>query len=171
MPRKRKPSELFVPLVPEARLHPGFNHLRTSKAEEPARLMMSEVYKDFPDPDGDFAEQFQTEGFNARTFELYLHAYLASSGYGIRRQSPGPDFIATHSGVSCAIEATTTNPSGGSALRLADVLDGDMSGEALEKKSTASFPSDLEAQSNLSSTSDTMVSRTGSLTSGRVCPS
>ncbi|MDE5446246.1 MULTISPECIES: hypothetical protein [Bradyrhizobium] len=36
--------------------------------------MMQAVFADFHDADGNFVEQFQTIGFDARIFELYLHA-------------------------------------------------------------------------------------------------
>jgi hypothetical protein len=36
--------------------------------------MLREVYAEFPDPDGNFVEQFQTSGLDARTFELFLFA-------------------------------------------------------------------------------------------------
>src|SRR5208337_3856216 len=116
VPSMPKPRDLFVPLVPEDRLHAGFDDLRTGNYAEPARLMMNQVYRDFPDPDGNFAEQLQTAGFDARTFELYLFAYLSASRFVIHRNHPNPDFIVMRSGVTCAIEATTANPTGGARL-------------------------------------------------------
>jgi hypothetical protein len=110
MSRKRYTGDLFVPVVPEEQLHPVFNHVRTSKAAEPTRLMMQEVFCGFPDKDGNFIEQFQTTGFDARTFELYLYAYLTRSGYDLARGYARPDFIVTRNQVTIAIEATTVNP-------------------------------------------------------------
>ena len=60
-----------------------------------------------------FVEQFQTSGFDARIFELYLHAYFESSGYVISRTRSNPDFILTRQRATVAVEATTSNPSGG----------------------------------------------------------
>ncbi len=140
MSTKRKVRDLFVPVVPEARLHPLFTRLRTWNGDEPARLIMNRVYADLPDSDGNFAEQFQTTGFDARTFELYLYAYLASSGYKVRRDKPIPDFIVTRSGVTCAIEATTANPSGGIAPRKPGQLRRALSPEALRKKRDNELP-------------------------------
>jgi hypothetical protein len=71
--------------------------------------MMNEIFRDFPDPDGNFVEQFQTVGFDARTFELYLYAYLTRSGYELSRKYPQPDFIVTQDDMTVAIEATTIN--------------------------------------------------------------
>jgi hypothetical protein len=71
--------------------------------------MVNEIYDGFADLDGNFVEQFQTR-FDARTFELYLYAYLSRSGYHLLRDHPNPDFIVEDLGVMCAIEATTANP-------------------------------------------------------------
>jgi hypothetical protein len=73
LPRNRTITDLFVPVVPENRLHPVFNHIRIARADEPGRLMMNEVFRDLPDLDGNFVEQFQTVGVDARTFEPYLN--------------------------------------------------------------------------------------------------
>jgi hypothetical protein len=116
MTKNRNSADLFVPLVPLELLDNGFNYLRTWIGAEPARLMMNEVYREFPDTDGNFAQQFQTTGFDARTFELYLFAYLVSHDFEINRDHPSPDFLVTRAGVACAIEATTVNPTGGVKL-------------------------------------------------------
>ena len=78
--------------------------------------MADRAYHKFDDPEGNFLEQFQTDGFNARLFELYLFAYFTYSGLQVDRSSAQPDFIVTHDELVVAIEATTTNPSTSGAL-------------------------------------------------------
>lgn len=73
--------------------------------------MIESVWSEFHDVDGNFAEQFQTTAFDARLWELYLHAALSSIGYPIRRPIPGPDFVVNAAGRSVFIEAVTSNPS------------------------------------------------------------
>lgn len=102
--------DLFKPIVNVDKLNPAFEHMRTSHASEPARLIANEIFQDFPDTDGNFVEQFQTTGFDSRIFELYLYAYLSRSGYRISREHEQPDFIIDRRGVAVAIEATTVNP-------------------------------------------------------------
>lgn len=75
--------------------------------------MLNKVFSHFHDSDGNFVEQFQTTGFDARTFELYLYAYFHYSGYEIERNFDRPDFIIQKDGFKVAIEATTTNPTRG----------------------------------------------------------
>jgi len=73
--------------------------------------MLDDIFQDFIDPDGNFLEQFQTSGFDARFFELYLHAYFSRSGYQTDRSHPNPDFLVTRDGLTVAVEATTVNAS------------------------------------------------------------
>ena len=75
----------------------------------PARAMMRAIYADFDDPDGNFVEQFQTTGFDARTFELYLFALFREQGWAVDRSHPRPDFCLKKSGVEMFVEATTAN--------------------------------------------------------------
>lgn len=101
---------LFTPIPPHNKLHPKFKQMMDAVTSKPARWMMEQVFSDFQDVDGNFVEQFQTTGFNARFFELYLYAYLSRSGFQVAQ--PGtPDFLATKNGLTVAIEASTTNPS------------------------------------------------------------
>ncbi len=72
--------------------------------------MVDDIFQTFEDPDNNFVEQFQTTGFDARYFELYLYAYLVRSGFEIDRSQPAPDFIVKRDDVRVAIEATTVNP-------------------------------------------------------------
>lgn len=90
--------------------HPNFEHVRSNPHKLAARGAMEEAFSTFVDSDGNFVEQFQTTGFDARTFELYLHAALAELGMSIQRPS-APDFILEAAGVRFALEATTSNPS------------------------------------------------------------
>lgn len=64
----------------------------------------------FQDPDGNFVEQFQTTGFDARIWELYLFAVLAELRYGVDRTHRAPDFLCSGLLGRFFIEATTVNP-------------------------------------------------------------
>jgi hypothetical protein len=103
-------KDLFQPIVDVKKLNPNYDYVRTNAAAEPARIMANEIFQDFPNPDGNFVEQFQTSGFDARTFELYLFAYLSRSGFQVKRDFDRPDFIVIRNGIPAAVEATTVNP-------------------------------------------------------------
>ena len=104
---------LFVPVVPMERLNPHFKSLVDAPTYHPTRNMLDQVYQGFEDPDRNFLEQFQTTGFDARFFELYLYAYFSNSGFEVDRTHPSPDFVVTRDAVTVAVEATTVNPSQG----------------------------------------------------------
>lgn len=105
--------DLFTPVVPEARLNPGFRNLIASRGYAPTRAMMQQTMDRMGDRDGNFVRQFQTEGFDARTWELYLHATFSALGFDIDMSHPAPDFLLAGRGTAWAVEATTANPSEG----------------------------------------------------------
>jgi len=107
---------LFMPVVAEDQLHESFVTIRDQQASKPTRWMLDRIFQDFDDPDGNFLEQFQTTGFDARFFELYLFAYFSRSGFEIYREHPNPDFLVTLDQFQIAVEATTVNPAQSGAM-------------------------------------------------------
>lgn len=107
-----KPTDPFVPIVPLPKLNPLFQRVAAMEHHSPARGMIREVFRDCTDRDGNFVEQFQTTGFDARIWELYLHAYLTDSGFSLL-PTVSPDFLVSKSGDKIAIEAVTANPTQG----------------------------------------------------------
>jgi hypothetical protein len=106
-------DSLFELVVDKSRLAPGFTALMASRGYAPSRAMMDRVYAEMGDRDGNFREQFQTTGFDARTWELYLYAALTSAGYGVDPAHAVPDFVLEGHGHRWSIEATTANPASG----------------------------------------------------------
>jgi hypothetical protein len=95
---------------------PRFEIVRTHPSKVIAKQAMEEVFTTFTDPDGNFIEQFQSTGFDARVFELYLHAALKERGMVIERPD-APDFLLESRGTRFALEATTSNPSTSGTLK------------------------------------------------------
>lgn len=102
--------ELFNSHRPDSEFHPHFLMTRDDPKLAPARAMLREVAATMDDPDGNFAEQFQTHGFDARTFEIYLQAMFTEGGHTIDRSYNRPDFLITRDGLTAAVEAVTANP-------------------------------------------------------------
>jgi hypothetical protein len=75
--------------------------------------MMNELAEPLPDSDGNFVEQFQSTGFDARTFELFLQAMFIEQSHEVLRTYDRPDFQLRKDGVEVFVEAVTANPSGG----------------------------------------------------------
>lgn len=111
--------DLFTPLVPEDRLHPAFKGL-AHRGFEPARRILADIAATCNDKDGNFVKDFQTTGFDARLWELYLHAYLLSDGFTLDDQKPVPDYNATKATQTIFIEAVTVNATQAKAANDAD---------------------------------------------------
>jgi hypothetical protein len=106
---------LFATKKPKKLLHPSFEVLSSSPWSKSTRRMMNDAFARFVERDGNFIEQFQTTGFNTRTFELYVSELLHSEGFAPLGNEPQPDFTVAKNGVQISIECTTANPSGNDA--------------------------------------------------------
>ncbi len=109
-------SDPFVPVTAESNLHPHFKALASHRLHSPAREMIREIFRDFVDRDGNFVEQFQTTGFDARIWELFLFAFLKERGIDFDWSYEQPDFIFKANGIEACIEAVTVNPTQGKAV-------------------------------------------------------
>lgn len=109
---KRTGTPLFDPVVRGEKLSEQFKLVRDHRNYAPARAMLNEVFADFPDPDGNFVEQFQSTGFDARVWELYLFAYFSRTGFAVDRPKR-PDFLLRRCDIPLAVEAVTANRTDG----------------------------------------------------------
>jgi hypothetical protein len=100
---------VFDPVVEEGRLGTGFRRVAYERQFGPARAVIDAVYERMGDPDGNFIEQFQTTGFDARLWELYLFAAFEEQGWSIDRSQPAPDFILSDDRLEWGVEATTAS--------------------------------------------------------------
>jgi hypothetical protein len=114
--------DFFAPVVDESRLHPSFREITSGTAFSAARGIISAMMRWHEDVDGNFVEQFQTTGFDARLWELYLFAVLTEAGFDLTNPKPAPDFLATGLLGEFAIEATTVNPPQRSSSSAEDAL-------------------------------------------------
>ncbi len=110
---KSKPIDLFTPVAPASALHPNFKILAEGEHHSSARELLRELVQTFVDIDGNFVRDFQTTGFNARLWELYLSAFLYEQRFGVAREFDRPDFCAEKDGFPVGIEAVTVNPTAG----------------------------------------------------------
>ncbi|WP_439923557.1 hypothetical protein [Nitrobacter sp. JJSN] len=103
---------LFSTKKPKKLLHPSFQILQSSPRNKSTRRLMNDAFARLTEKDGNFVEQFQTTGFNTRTFELYVSELLHAEGFKFEGKEPQPDFCVSKNGTSIAIECTTANPTG-----------------------------------------------------------
>ncbi|MDR0930852.1 MAG: hypothetical protein LBM38_03800 [Clostridiales bacterium] len=91
----------------ENRLHYYFEILRDKKSHVAAKTLISEIMPHFIDIDGNFIQQFQTDGFDQRLWELYLFCYFNDELINIDRSHNTPDFLLSKDDVEVALEAVT----------------------------------------------------------------
>jgi len=106
-----KPVDFFTPVVPLERQNEHFRILTSGIGYSPALGLMSEMTNYFQDVDGNFVQQFQSNGFDARLWELYLYAVFTELGFGFVREQATPDFHLQTLFGQFFVEATTVNPS------------------------------------------------------------
>ncbi len=111
---KKKKFEIFKLAVPQEQLHPNFRILRESNGYSPAREIIAEIAHSFEDPDGNYIQQFQSSGYDARLWELYLYAFLHEIDFGIDRRFKAPDYLCQKYNQLVFLEAVTVNPTQGS---------------------------------------------------------
>jgi len=104
------PVDFFTPVVSEEQLNPSFKTIINEEGFSPALGIMEPMMRWYNDVDGNFIEQFQTTGFDARVWELYIFATLVELGFIFDRNEPAPDFVASSLRGVVAIEAVTVNP-------------------------------------------------------------
>jgi hypothetical protein len=105
-----RPIDFFQPVREHERLNPDFIRLATEEGFSPARGIIEPMMRWYEDADGNFVEQFQTTGFDARIWELYLFAAMTEAGFVVDRSFSVPDFAAQGLFGEVCIEATTVNP-------------------------------------------------------------
>ncbi len=76
-----RPVDFFTPVVSSGRLNPDFVRVRDTEEFSAARGIIEPMMRWYEDADGNFVEQFQTTGFDARIWELYLFATFSEMGY------------------------------------------------------------------------------------------
>lgn len=113
---------LFEAVVPKERQHVYFQRLIAHAAFRGARKTINEMMPHFVDVDGTFVQQFQTRGFDARLWELYLFAMLKESGFDLDRSFATPDFVGSRFGDEIALEAVIVGRKPGYNISLVEVM-------------------------------------------------
>jgi hypothetical protein len=107
----RRGVDLFAP-ISGGKLNSRFLVLRDSRNSSAARELLREFAHWVVDLDGNLVRDFQTTGFDARIWELYLRAVFTALDFNFDRSSAVPDFRLTREEVKIFVEAVTANPTG-----------------------------------------------------------
>ncbi|MDD4002231.1 MAG: glycosaminoglycan attachment site [Bacteroidales bacterium] len=100
-----KGIDLFKSVVSKEKEHPYFTILNSDDAFKPAKKLISLMMPHFNDVDGNFVQQFQSTGFDARVWELFLFVYLTEEEFLLKRKYDRPDYIVRKGDKEVAIEA------------------------------------------------------------------
>lgn len=103
---KGQALDLFTIIVSDEKIHPFFRQLTEEPSFSCAKGIIGEMMPHYTDIDGNFVEQFQSAGFDARIWELYLNSYLIEEGFEFDRSHFAPDFNVSKYGEKVCIEAT-----------------------------------------------------------------
>jgi hypothetical protein len=106
---KGSPNEILKAMVEDEKLHRYFKIMTSGNGYEAAANMIREIAYSYIDVDGNYIKDFQTTGFDARLWELYLYIYLHVTGFSIDRSFKAPDFVVNYFGAPYTIEAVTVN--------------------------------------------------------------
>ncbi|MDH6309079.1 hypothetical protein M2451_001463 [Dysgonomonas sp. PFB1-18] len=104
-------KDLFKNIVPEEKLSEDYRIVKDSSSHEAARRMLNEIFNSTKQIDKNFLEQFQTHGFDARVWELYLTAVFLNLGFEIKGKYDYPDFEIEKGSVKLFVEATISKNS------------------------------------------------------------
>ena len=106
-------QKLFQPIVPEEAMSESFFGVMITAGHRPAREIMEQLFERLPNPDGNFVKDFQTKGFDARLWELYIFALALERGWNPERPHDMPDYRLTSGTAEVWLEAVTANPTQG----------------------------------------------------------
>jgi hypothetical protein len=107
---KGQTVDFFTPVVYAHKLNAAFCQLAGTEGFSPARALIEAMMYYYEDVDGNFVEQFQSSGFDARFWELYLFALLTEEKFTFDRTYTAPDFACTGLLQDIFVEAVTVNP-------------------------------------------------------------
>ena len=102
-------TDLFAPIAGVKKLHPAFRYLRDGINQSAARELLSELSRWVTDLDGNLARDFQTSGYSARVWELYLLFAFRAMNFAVSHRHAVPDYELSRMGEKVFIEATTAN--------------------------------------------------------------
>lgn len=101
----RKKYDIFHPTAKPQNRNPYFDALDIQKGFSAAKELIQEIMPHFYDIDGNFVEQFQSQGFDARLWELYLFCYFNEECLTINRKYEAPDFLLSDGELDIGVEA------------------------------------------------------------------
>ncbi len=108
-PALKSGMDLFQKFPRVSNYQPAYRYLRDGARQSAAKRIMQEIAKWVPDRDGNFVRDFQTTGYSARVWELYLYAAMRELNFSIDLDHAVPDFCLSRGEDKVFVEAVTVN--------------------------------------------------------------
>jgi hypothetical protein len=99
-------KDLYKIIVSENKLHERFRLLNECSLLDPAKNIIENICLLFNDKDGNFIKDFQSTGFDARLWEIYLFIFLFENQFEVIDDVDRPDFHVKKDGYDFFIEAS-----------------------------------------------------------------
>lgn len=110
----KKVKSLFEPLVDPSQFGETFRNMISEPSYAPGRRVADRIFGSMNDADGNFIEQFQSTGTDARAWELYLSALFSELEFAQNRLER-PDFDLHKDGTRIFVEAMVSQKTSGTS--------------------------------------------------------
>lgn len=99
-------KDIYNQIVSDEKLNKNFELLKENKLFDPAKKIIENILVLMNDKDGNFIQQFQSDGFNARLWEIYLFILFKEIGFYQDEEHNRPDFYLLKEQVEIFVEAS-----------------------------------------------------------------
>ena len=99
-------NDIYKQIVTDDKLNDKFKLLSQSKLFDPAKKIIENIAKLMADKDGNFIQQLQSDGFDARIWEIYLFILFKEIGFAQSDKYDRPDFHLYKNEVEVFVEAS-----------------------------------------------------------------
>jgi hypothetical protein len=124
-------KDIYKLIVKEEKINAKFKLLAEGNLFEPAKNIIANITALMSDKDENFIQQFQSDGFDARLWEIYLYIFLKENDFNFLDDVERPDFHVKKKGLELFIEASL------SAEKEQDLFSKEFIQESIAKKDLA----------------------------------
>lgn len=104
--------DIYKQIVSDDKLSSKFKLLTESKLFDPAKNIIQIITSQMSDKDGNFIQQFQSDGFDSRLWEIYLYALFKEIGFTNTEKYDRPDFNLSKENLEIFVEASLSSEKG-----------------------------------------------------------
>ncbi|WP_018621665.1 hypothetical protein [Spirosoma luteum] len=101
-------KDIYKLIVSKDKLNRKFELLSQSRGFSPAKVIIENIARLMTDKDGNFIQQFQSNGFEARLWEIYLFVLFKEIGFTQSNKYDRPDFHLIKGDTEIFVEASVS---------------------------------------------------------------